>query len=62
MRVDAISSVPPIVLICKRSPDATHREEIVHQLDWQCAELLGNWEELVLLMGHVTRQCETISD
>ena len=37
-------------------------EEIVHQLDWQCAEILGNWEELVLLMGHVSRQVETISD
>ncbi len=28
-------------------------EEIVHQLDWQRAEILGNWDELVLLMGIV---------
>ena len=43
-------------------PVPPHWEEIMHQLDWQCAELLGNWEELVLLMGHVARQVETISD
>jgi hypothetical protein len=43
-------------------PVPPHWEQIVHQLDWQCAEILGNWEELVLLMGHVSRQCETISD
>jgi hypothetical protein len=43
-------------------PVPPHWEEVVHQLDWQCAEILGNWEELVLLMGHVSRQCETISD
>jgi hypothetical protein len=43
-------------------PVPSHWDEVVHQLDWQCAEILGNWEELVLLMGHVSRQCETISD
>lgn len=43
-------------------PVPEHWERIVHQLDWQCAELMGNWEELVLLMGHVSRGCETISD
>jgi hypothetical protein len=43
-------------------PVPSHWEEIMHQLDWQCAEILGNWEELVLLMGNVARQVEAISD
>jgi len=43
-------------------PVPSHWEEIMHQLDWQCAEILGNWEELVLLMGNVARQVEMISD
>ena len=43
-------------------PVPPHWEQIMHQLDWQCAEILGNWDELVLLMGHVARQVEIISD
>jgi len=60
--VPSVAQVASLLPELVGRPVPPHWEEIGHQLDWQCAELLGKWEELVLLMGHVSRQVETISD
>jgi hypothetical protein len=54
--------IPQHRILCNSRPSLCERGwPFLRQMRGWCAAL-GNWEELVLLMGHVSRQCETISD